>query len=53
MNSDTILIVLGVALGLSEALALIPALKSNSILTFIIDILKKIAPNKNDQIPPK
>lgn len=44
---DSISIYLLVALGISEALALLPALKSNSILSLVINILKKIAGKKD------
>ena len=36
-------IILAVALGISEALALIPQLKGNSILQVALSILKKLA----------
>ncbi len=38
----TLNIVLGAALAISEALALIPGLKSNSILTLVVNSLKQI-----------
>ncbi len=37
------LVILGVLLAVSEALALIPGLKSNSILQLVINSLKKMA----------
>jgi len=43
---DNILLYLAVALALSEVLALIPALKSNSILTMTINILRAINKKK-------
>lgn len=39
-------IFLGVALAISEALALIPALKSNSIFQLIVGLVKKLAGSK-------
>ena len=42
MDVSSILIYLAVALSVSEALALIPQLKSNSILTLVINILKAL-----------
>lgn len=43
---ENILIYLSVALLISEALALIPALSGNGILDVIIKVLKAIAPKK-------
>lgn len=40
--NEKIILILAIALGISETLTLIPQLKSNSILTFIINILKKL-----------
>lgn len=42
MNNENLILILSVTLGISEALALIPALKSNSILTLGISIIKNI-----------
>lgn len=39
---STLNIILGAALAISEALALIPGLKSNSILTLIVNGLKQV-----------
>lgn len=39
---ESISVYLLVALGISEALAMLPSLKSNSILDLIINILKKV-----------
>lgn len=39
---DHLSLILGVALGISESLALIPSLQSNSILTFIVNALKSL-----------
>lgn len=38
----TLTLILGAALAVSEALALIPGLKSNSILTLVVNALKQI-----------
>ena len=43
MDKDKLFIICAAILALSEALALIPALKSNSVLTFIVNIVKRIA----------
>lgn len=40
---DHIEIVLAVLLGVSESLALIPAIKANSIFEVVLSILKKLA----------
>ena len=42
MDKANILIIISACLAVSEALALIPALKSNSVLTLVVNILKKI-----------
>lgn len=42
-----IIAILACLLALSEALALIPGLKSNSILSMIINILRKILGKEN------
>mgnify|MGYP003346734051 CR=1 FL=1 len=39
---STIEIVLGVALGISEALALIPSVKANSIFQVVLTVLEKL-----------
>lgn len=36
-------IFLGLALAISEALALIPAIKSNSIFQLVVNLIKKVA----------
>lgn len=41
MTQEALLIILGAALAVSEAVALIPALKSNSILQLVVNGLKK------------
>lgn len=48
MENETLVIILGALLAVSEALALIPSLKSNSILQFIINTVKKFLPAKKD-----
>ena len=48
MENETLVIILAALLAVSEALALIPALKSNSILQFVINTLKKFLPAKKD-----
>lgn len=48
MEQETIVIILAALLAVSEALALIPALKSNGILQLIINVTKKLLPAKKD-----
>lgn len=48
MENETLVIILAALLAVSEALALIPALKSNSILQFVINTIKKLLPAKKD-----
>lgn len=43
---ENLVLILSVLLGVSEALALVPALKSNSILTLITNVLKSLLPKK-------
>lgn len=43
MSSATLVLVFGVAFGVSEALALIPAVKSNSIFQLVFNLLKGLA----------
>jgi hypothetical protein len=40
MDINSILVIISTLLAVSEGLALIPALKSNSILTLVINVLK-------------
>ena len=40
---DSIAIIIAALLAVSEALALIPALKSNSIFTLVVNVIKKLA----------
>ncbi len=42
--ADNLTLILGVLLGLSEVLALIPGIKSNSIFQLIVDIIKFLLP---------
>ena len=46
MLATDIVLYLGIALAISEALALIPKLKANSILTLILGILRTLVPKK-------
>lgn len=43
MENHTIAVILGALFAVSEALALIPVVKSNSIFQFISNTIKKIA----------
>ncbi|MEN6375537.1 MAG: hypothetical protein ABFD75_12285 [Smithella sp.] len=47
IDQDTITIVLGALLAVSEALSLIPAVKSNGIFQGIVDIVKVLAGKKD------
>ena len=40
---EIVLVVLGILLALSEGLALIPSLASNSVFQLIVNIIKKLA----------
>lgn len=42
MSQEAITVILGVMLAISEGLAFIPALKSNGILQFVINLLKRL-----------
>lgn len=42
-NSGILVLVFGVLFGLSETLALIPGVKSNSVFQLVFNILKKLA----------
>lgn len=46
MEGTSIIIILGAALAVSEALALIPALKSNSIFQLVMSALKAVLGRK-------
>jgi hypothetical protein len=46
MDQGNLVIILAALLAISEGLALIPALKANSVLTLVINILKMLAPKK-------
>lgn len=41
MDQNTLVIVLAAALAVSEALALIPSIKANSVFTLVVGVLKK------------
>lgn len=43
MDADTLTIVIGILLAISEGIALIPVLKSNSVFQLIFFILKAVA----------
>ena len=42
MSAETVAIIAGVALAISEGIAVIPQFESNSILQLVITILRKI-----------
>ncbi len=44
---EHLVLILAVALGVSESLALIPVVKSNSIFQLVVNVLKALVP-KND-----
>jgi hypothetical protein len=46
MDVNQLFVYLAVALAVSEALALIPQLQSNSILTLVINVLKALLKEK-------
>ena len=52
MDSQTISIILAVLLGISEALAQIPAVKANSIFQIISNLLEQIGTHKPPATPP-
>ena len=43
MNPQTLAIIFGVAFGVSEAVALIPQVKANSVFQLVFNILKALA----------
>jgi len=47
MTGDNMALILGVLLGISEALSLIPSLKANGIFDFIYKILKMFGGKKD------
>lgn len=47
MDQATIMMVLSVLFGVSEALALIPALKSNSVFQLVFNIIKALSGKKD------
>ena len=46
MDNNNLIIILAAVIAVSEALALIPALKSNSILSLVVNICKMIVGGK-------
>lgn len=47
MSQDQVVIILVAALAISEALALIPAVKANSIFQLVVNIIKMLLPKKD------
>jgi hypothetical protein len=47
MSQDNLVIVLAACLAVSEALSLIPAIKSNGIVQLVVGILKSLLPKKD------
>lgn len=47
MDQSQLVIILAAALALSECLALIPAIKANSIFQLVVGVLKSLAPKKD------
>ncbi len=43
MDQQTVMVVIGALLAVSEALSLIPQLKSNGVLQLIVNLLKTLA----------
>lgn len=46
--NDNLVLILGALLAVSEALALIPSVKSNSIFQLALNLMKKLMPKKQD-----
>jgi len=46
--NDNLALILAVLLGVSEALALIPSIKSSSIFTLVYNVLKTLAGKKEE-----
>lgn len=42
MSHDQLVIILGALLGLSEALALIPSVKANSVFQLVVNFIKSV-----------
>lgn len=42
MSQDQLIVILGVLLAVSEGLALVPALKANSVLQLVMGLLKSL-----------
>ena len=53
MTSETLVLILAVLLAVSEALALIPQVKANSIFQMILNILKSLVGKKSDAAAKK
>jgi hypothetical protein len=47
--SENLVLVLGALLAVSEALALIPAVKANSVFQLALSIIKKVMPKKKEE----
>lgn len=47
--NENLVIILSALLALSEALSLIPAVKSNGVFQLILNIVKKLAPKKQEE----
>lgn len=47
VDASTFAVVIGVLLGVSEALSLIPSVKANGIFQFIVQVLKALAGRKD------
>lgn len=48
--NDNLALILAVLLGISEALALVPKLKANSIFQLVVSVLKALKP-KSEELP--
>jgi len=53
MNLENILLYVSVAFAVSEGLAMIPAVKANSIFQLIFSLLKALVPKKDKLELPK
>jgi hypothetical protein len=49
--NENLVLILAVLLGISEALALVPKLKANSIFQLVVSVLKALVPKKDEQLP--
>jgi hypothetical protein len=50
--NQNLTLILSILLGLSETLALVPSLKSNSVFELVINIVKILVANKDNVVPP-